>query len=96
LNNAPPDQPASDHEPLSMAAAARPPLGPWPTSRTLAQCFLRLSDLDSTLLDRVGRYETRLWRHAAQTIWILEAMRRTGSDCAIVPHPSPGIGKEVR
>jgi hypothetical protein len=86
LNNAPPDQPASDHEPLSMAAAARPPLGPWPTSRTLAQCFLRLSDLDSTLLDRVGRYETRLWRHAAQTIWILEAMRR----------PPPPIRQRLR
>jgi len=51
----------------------RPPLGP---CHALAQCFLRLSNLDPTLLDRVGSYEARLWRQAAQTIWTLEAMRR--------------------
>jgi hypothetical protein len=45
-------------------------------SRTIAECFLRLSDLDPTLLDRVGRYEARRWRQAAQTIWTLDAMRR--------------------
>jgi hypothetical protein len=44
-------------------------------SRTIAQCFLRLSHLDPTLLDRVGSYEATLWRQAAQTIWTLEAMR---------------------
>jgi hypothetical protein len=54
----------------------RPPLTPWSKSLTIAQCFLRLSQLDPTLLDRVGSYETRLWRQAAQTIWTLEAMRR--------------------
>jgi hypothetical protein len=86
LNNGPPDQPASGHEPLSTAAAARPPPGPWPTSRTPAQCFQRLSNLDTALLDRVGRYETRLWRQAAQTIWILEAMRR----------PPPPIRQRLR
>jgi len=42
----------------------------------MAQCFLRLSNLDPTLLARVGVYETRLWRQAAQTIWTLDAMRR--------------------
>jgi len=45
-------------------------------SRAMAQCFLRLSNLDPTLLARVGAYETRLWRQAAQTIWTLDAMRR--------------------
>jgi hypothetical protein len=54
----------------------RLPLGPRSTSRTPAQCFLGLSDLDPTLLDRVGSYEARLWRQAAQTIWTLEAMRQ--------------------
>jgi hypothetical protein len=86
LNNGSPAQPASGHEPPSTAAAVRPPLGPWPASSTLAQSFLRLSNLDSTLLDRVGRYETRLWRQAAQTIWILEAMRR----------PRPPIRQRLR
>jgi hypothetical protein len=86
LNNGPPDQPASGHESLSTAAAAGPPLGPWSMSRTPAQCLLRLSNLDSTLLDRMGRYETRLWRQAAQTIWVLEAMRR----------PPPPIRQRLR
>ena len=49
---------------------------PWSKSRTIAQCFLRLSHLDPILLDRVGSYEARLWRQAAQTIWTLEAMRQ--------------------
>jgi hypothetical protein len=65
------DRPARDQELLS--TSMRPPLGP---SHALAQCFLRLSNLDPTLLDRVGSYETRLWRQAAQTIWTLEAMRQ--------------------
>ena len=66
--------PVSDQEPLS--TSMRPPLGPWSKSRAIAQCFLRLSHLDPTLLDRVGSYEARLWRQAAQTIWTLEAMRQ--------------------
>ena len=65
------DRPARDQELLS--TSMRPPLGP---SHALAQCFLRLSNLDPTLLDRVGSYETRLWRQAAQTIWTLDAMRQ--------------------
>jgi hypothetical protein len=69
------DPPASDQEPLS-TTSRRPPLGPWSKSRVIAQCFLRLSNLDPTLLDRAGSYETRLWRQAVQTIWTLEAMRQ--------------------
>ena len=65
------DPPASNQEPP--AASMRPRLGP---SRAITQCFLRLSHLDPTLLDRAGSYETRLWRQAAQTIWTLEAMRQ--------------------
>jgi hypothetical protein len=68
------DPSASDQEPLS--TSLHPPLGPRSKSRTIAQCFLRLSHLDSGLLDRVGSYEARLWRQAAQTIWTLEAMRQ--------------------
>jgi hypothetical protein len=70
------DRPARDQELLS--TSMRPRLGP---SHALAQCFLRLSNLDPTLLDRVGSYETRLWRQAAQTIWTLEEIRR--------PPPAP-------
>jgi hypothetical protein len=64
----------------------RPALAPWSNSRTIAQCFLRLPNLDPTLLDRVGSYETRLWRQAAQTIWTLEAIRQ----------PRPPIRQRLR
>ena len=74
-SNGPHDAPASDQEPLS--TCMRPPLAPGSKSRTLARCF----NLDPALLDSVGRYEARLWRQAAQTMWALEAMRR--------PPPAP-------
>jgi hypothetical protein len=77
--------PASDQEPPS-TTSVRPPLGPWSKSRAIAQCFLRLSNLDPTLLDRVGSYEARLWRQAAQTIWTLAAMRQ----------PQPPIRQRLR
>jgi hypothetical protein len=70
---------ALNQEPPS--ASPRPPLATWSKSRAIAQCFLRLSNLAPTLLDRVGSYEARLWRQAAQTIGTLDAMRR--------PPPAP-------
>jgi len=70
--------PASDQEPLPTSVG---PLGPCSKAETIAQSFLGLSNLDPTLLDRVGSYEARLWRQAAQTIWTLDAMRR--------PQPAP-------
>jgi hypothetical protein len=73
------DPSASDQD--TRSTSLRPPLAPWSKSHTIAQCFLRLTHLDPTLLDRVASYETRLWRQAAQTIWTLDAMRR--------PPPAP-------
>src|SRR5262245_7203870 len=73
-SNGPHEPPVNDREPQS--TSMHPPLEPDPKSRTIAQQFLRLFDLDPTLLDRVGRYEARLWCQAAQTIWTLDAMRR--------------------
>src|SRR5262249_9265133 len=78
------DPPTSDQE--TPSTSLHSPLAPWSNSRTIAQCFLRLSHLDPTLLDRVGAYEARLWRQAAQTIWILEAMRQ----------PPPPIRQRLR
>ena len=72
-----PDPAASDQE--TLFASLHPPLAPWSNSRAIAQCFLRVSNRDPTLLDRVGAYEARLWRQAAQTIWTLEAMRQPPS-----------------
>jgi hypothetical protein len=73
-SNARDDPSPSDQGKLS--TSLHPPLAPWSNSRTIAQCFLHLSNLDATLLDRVSSYEARLWRQAAQTIWTLEAMRQ--------------------
>ena len=79
------DPPGTNQEPLS-TTSTRPPLTPWSKSRAIAQCFLRISNLDPTLLDRVGSYEARLWRQAAQTIWTLDAMR----------HPPPLMRQRLR
>jgi hypothetical protein len=73
-SNGPHEPLASDQEPLSTTMRSR--AEPSSKSRTIAECFLRLSNLAPTVLDRVGRYEARLWRQAAQTIWTLDAMRR--------------------
>src|SRR5215831_15878085 len=78
------DPPASDQETLS--TSLRPPPASCSNSRTIAQCFLRLCRLDPTLLDRVGSYEARLWRQAAQTIWTLETMRQ----------PPPSVRQRLR
>src|SRR5215510_959092 len=73
-SNGPHEPPAGDRE--SLSTSMHPPLEPGSKSRAIAQRFLRLSNLDPTLFDRVGRYEARLWRQAAQTIWALDALRR--------------------
>src|SRR5262249_20252243 len=69
------DPPISVHD-SSLSTTMRAAASRWSNSRTTAQYFLRLSNLDPTLLDRVENYEARLWRQAAQTIWTLEAMRQ--------------------
>ena len=78
----------SKQEPLS-TTSTRPPRAPWSKSRAIAQCFLRLSNLNPILLDRVGSYEARLWRQAAQTIWTLDAMRRPPSPPTRRPFRKP-------
>jgi len=44
--------------------------------RDLSVSFLRLENHSSGMLDLVGRYETRLWRQLAQTIFMLESTPR--------------------
>src|SRR5262245_41147261 len=79
-----------EHGPVSgqeqPSTYARRQLGSWSKSCALAQCFMRVSQLEPTLLDRLGRYEARLWRQAAQAIWTLEAMRK----------PPPPIRQRLR
>jgi hypothetical protein len=72
--------PAPNGQGDSRAQDVRPPSILQPTSlpkpRAIAECFLRLSRFNPGLLDRVGSYEARLWRQAAQIICTLDAMRR--------------------
>jgi len=83
-----------DHPPISahdnsLSTTMRAAPGRWSKSRTIAQCFLRLSNLDPTLLDRASSYEARLWRQSAQTIWTLDAMRRPPPASARRPFRKP-------
>ena len=53
-----------------------------PLDRSLARspdatdCFFRLAKQDGEMLNRIGRYEVSLWRQAAQTLLILESVRK--------------------
>jgi hypothetical protein len=38
--------------------------------------FLRLANLPNWALDRLSRYEARLWRQAAQIVFALDALDR--------------------
>jgi hypothetical protein len=37
---------------------------------------LRLSNFDNGLFERIGRYETAVWRQVGQTLLTLQAVRR--------------------
>jgi hypothetical protein len=50
------------HDPCGRRSAI-PPVNP---SRDLAHCFQRLVNLDNGVFERLGRYETALWRQMAQ------------------------------
>jgi hypothetical protein len=45
-------------------------------ARDVAISFLRLSNLDNDIVDRLSRYEAALWRQLAQTLFTLQALRR--------------------
>jgi hypothetical protein len=48
-----------------------------PTSvRDLTCCFLRLSNVDNGAFDRLGRYNAVLWKQTAQTLFLLQTVRR--------------------
>jgi hypothetical protein len=37
----------------------------------MAECFLRLANLNNAAFERIGRYEAALWKQAAQTLLLL-------------------------
>ena len=59
------------HEPPD--AASETSISP---SRELTYCFMRLANLDNGVFERLGRYETALWRQIAQTLFALQPLRR--------------------
>ena len=46
------------------------------SSRDLAHCFQRLANLDAGIFERLGRYETTLWRQMIQIHFLLQSARR--------------------
>jgi hypothetical protein len=64
----------SDHQAsVSSDASSSRDISP----RDLAQCFQRLAAFDNGLFERLGRYETALWRQMVQTLFLLQAARRS-------------------
>jgi hypothetical protein len=46
------------------------------TIRRVTYCFLRLSNLDSGVFERLNRYEAALWRQTVQTLFALHPIRQ--------------------
>jgi hypothetical protein len=44
--------------------------------RDLTCCFLRLSNVDNGAFERLGRYNAALWKQTAQTLFLLQTIRR--------------------
>jgi hypothetical protein len=49
---------------------------PVSSARDLTCCFLRLSNVDNGAFDRLGRYNAVLWKQTAQTLFLLQTVRR--------------------
>lgn len=54
----------------------------------LAARFLHLAAVDKGAFERLGRYETALWRQACQTVFMLEVLRRQSVDMKWLPRSS--------
>jgi hypothetical protein len=66
------DRRPSDFDPGGPRSAPSP-VNP---SRDLAHCFQRLANLDNGVFERLGRYETALWRQMVQILFLLQPIRR--------------------
>jgi hypothetical protein len=54
----------------------RSPSYPVSPLRQLTHCFQRLAHLDNGVFERLGRYESALWRQMLQTVFALQSARR--------------------
>jgi hypothetical protein len=50
------------------------------TNANIARSFLRLTSLDNQVFERVGRYETTLWRQTAQILLLLSSIELGAKD----------------
>jgi hypothetical protein len=46
------------------------------SQQIMAQCFLQLADMSGHPLERVGRYETSLWRQFVQVLFAIDEAKR--------------------
>ena len=61
---------------LRRAAAIETGLFQMQNEHTAVSSYLGLAKFDPEKLERLSGHEARLWRQAAQTIWLLDALRR--------------------
>src|SRR5579863_5173479 len=71
--------------------AQNPPLPVTDLISQLAERFLCLAVQDNGAFERLGRYETALWRQICQTVFMLDLLRRQNLDTKWLPRSShPG------
>jgi hypothetical protein len=97
-NNRSPDQPASDHEPASTSVRLSVGPGPRPAPRPSASCtFPTLTPPCLTAWAAMRRdYGVKRRRRFGPWRRCDGAHIQSGSDCAIGPHHSSGMGKKTR
>src|SRR5262245_32081338 len=61
------------------------------TNTNIARSFLRLTSFDNQVFERLGRYETNLWRQTAQILLLLSAIEFRAKDR--FSHERPGFGR---
>jgi hypothetical protein len=64
------------HEIETLASSSEPKTNGSAVVVNFARCFLRLAKLPNFALDRLSRYEARLWRQAGQILFALDALDR--------------------
>ena len=64
------------------------------TNANIARSFLRLTNLDNQVFERLGRYETTLWRQTAQILLLLSAIEFRTKDR--LPDERPCFGRVRR
>jgi hypothetical protein len=78
-------QKLADHEREESAHQPDPAL-----NTDVSRRFLRL---DPGPVERLGRYETALWRQVYQVIFVLNYLRRQNLDLKWLPRPSSSVGR---